>query len=63
MNDVLLLMLRRLRAPMLALIVVYGIAVGGLTLMPGQLPDGTPSNLSGGEQRPHFKLARQVELD
>ena len=39
-------MLRRLRAPMLALIVVYGISVGGLTLMPGQLPDGTPSNLS-----------------
>ncbi|MEZ5653667.1 MAG: NAD-binding protein [Burkholderiaceae bacterium] len=46
MSDVLLLMLRRLRAPMLVLIVVYGISVGGLTLMPGHLPDGTPSRLS-----------------
>lgn len=46
MSDVLLLMLRRLRAPMLSLIVVYGISVGGLTLMPGVLPDGSPGKLS-----------------
>ncbi|MEZ5659124.1 MAG: NAD-binding protein [Burkholderiaceae bacterium] len=46
MSDVFLLMLRRLRAPMLVLIVVYGVAVGGLAMMPGQLPDGTPARLS-----------------
>ncbi len=46
MNDVLLLTLRGLRAPILVLILVYGISVGGLALMPGQLPDGTPERLS-----------------
>lgn len=46
MSDVLLLILRRLRAPLLCLIAVYAISVGGLSLMPGQLPDGTPQNLS-----------------
>ncbi|MEZ5741536.1 MAG: hypothetical protein R3E68_20325 [Burkholderiaceae bacterium] len=46
MNDVLLLILRRLRVPILCLIVVYGVSVGGLTLMPGVDPDGHPHKLS-----------------
>ena len=46
MSDVFLLILRRLRAPILVLIAVYSISVGGLSMMPGVLPDGTPSRLS-----------------
>ena len=46
MSNVLLLILRRLRAPLLCLIAVYAISVGGLSLMPGELPDGTPQKLS-----------------
>ena len=46
MNDVLLLILRRMRAPLIMLIVVYAVSVFGLALMPGALPDGTPARLS-----------------
>jgi Trk K+ transport system NAD-binding subunit len=42
MSDVLVLVLRRLRAPLITLITVYAIAVIGLTLMPGVDPDGRP---------------------
>ncbi|TAG77618.1 MAG: hypothetical protein EAZ21_14520 [Betaproteobacteria bacterium] len=42
MSDVLFLILRRLRAPLIVLIIAYAIAVIGLTFMPGQLPDGRP---------------------
>ena len=35
MGDVLFLALRRLRAPLITIICVYAISVGGLTLMPG----------------------------
>jgi Trk K+ transport system NAD-binding subunit len=42
MGDVFLLALRRLRAPLVALIVAYAISVLGLTLMPGIGPDGEP---------------------
>ena len=46
MNDILLLILRRMRAPLIMLILVYAISVFGLALMPGGLPDGTPARLS-----------------
>ena len=40
MSDVLFLILRRLRAPLITVIIVYAISVGGLALIPGQTPDG-----------------------
>lgn len=43
MNSVFFLVLRRMRAPLIALIVFYAIAVLGLTLVPGVNEDGTPS--------------------
>lgn len=42
MSDVLVLILRRLRAPLITVITVYAIAVIGLTLMPGVDPEGRP---------------------
>ncbi|MBP6700635.1 MAG: NAD-binding protein [Halioglobus sp.] len=45
MGDVSLLALRRLRAPLIALILAYAISVFGLTLMPGIGPDGEPYSL------------------
>ena len=46
MSDVLFLILRRMRAPLIILILAYTVAVFGLALMPGVLPDGTPAKLS-----------------
>ncbi|MCU0814244.1 MAG: NAD-binding protein [Burkholderiaceae bacterium] len=46
MTDVLVLILRRLRAPIITLISVYAIAIFGLVLMPGTDPDGNPWRLS-----------------
>lgn len=43
MNSVFFLVLRRMRAPLIALIVFYAIAVLGLTLVPGVNADGTPA--------------------
>lgn len=43
MNSVFFLVLRRMRAPLIALIVFYAIAVLGLTLVPGVNEDGTPA--------------------
>jgi voltage-gated potassium channel len=43
MNSVFFLVLRRMRAPLIALIVFYAIAMLGLTLVPGVNPDGTPA--------------------
>lgn len=40
------LLLRRLRRPLVALILVYAVAVLGFTLVPGQQPDGTPWTMS-----------------
>lgn len=40
MNNVLLLFLRRMRAPLLVLLLVYTISIGGLVLIPGQDADG-----------------------
>jgi Trk K+ transport system NAD-binding subunit len=45
MGDVSLLALRRLRAPLIALILAYAVSVLGLTLMPGIGPDGEPHSL------------------
>ncbi|TCS35122.1 Trk K+ transport system NAD-binding subunit [Paucimonas lemoignei] len=41
MNSVFFLVLRRMRAPLIALIVVYAVSVLGLTLVPGMNADGT----------------------
>jgi len=41
-SDVLFLVLRRLRAPLVILIAVYAISVLGLALMPGVDPEGRP---------------------
>lgn len=43
MNSVFFLILRRMRAPLIVLIVFYAIAVLGLTLVPGVNADGTPA--------------------
>ena len=40
MSDILFLILRRLRAPLITVIVVYAISVGGLALIPGVTPEG-----------------------
>ncbi len=40
------LLLRRLRAPLIVLIVVYAVAVFGFTLVPGVDPDGRPWRMS-----------------
>lgn len=42
MNPVFFLFLRRMRTPLLLLIVVYTISIGGLVLMPGIDADGEP---------------------
>lgn len=46
MSDVLVLILRRLRAPIITVIVAYAIAIFGLVAMPGVDPDGRPWRLS-----------------
>jgi Trk K+ transport system NAD-binding subunit len=46
MTDILVLILRRLRAPIVTLIAVYAIAVFGLVLMPGTDPDGNPWHMT-----------------
>lgn len=43
MNSVFFLVLRRMRVPLIALIVFYAIAVLGLTIVPGVNEDGTPA--------------------
>ncbi|RJF97996.1 potassium channel family protein [Noviherbaspirillum saxi] len=43
MNSVFFLVLRRMRAPLIVLIVFYAVAVLGLTLVPGENEDGTPA--------------------
>jgi len=46
MSDILFLILRRLRAPLITVIIVYAISVGGLALIPGAPPDGTREPMS-----------------
>lgn len=43
MNSVFFIALRRMRAPLIALIVLYAIAILGLTIVPGVAEDGTPA--------------------
>jgi Trk K+ transport system NAD-binding subunit len=43
MNSAFFLVLRRMRAPIIALIVIYAIAIIGLTLVPGVDADGLPA--------------------
>jgi Trk K+ transport system NAD-binding subunit len=46
MSDILILILRRLRAPIITVIVVYAIAIFGLVAMPGADPEGRPWRMS-----------------
>ncbi len=46
MNNIVFLILRRMRTPLIAVIISFSIAVGGLTLMPGIEIDGKVSHLS-----------------
>jgi Trk K+ transport system NAD-binding subunit len=45
MNEILFMVLRRLRAPLITLIAVYAISVLGLAVMPGVDPQGNPWRL------------------
>ena len=46
MSDILFLILRRLRAPLITVIIVYAISVGGLALIPGLTPEGNREPMS-----------------
>lgn len=46
MSDILVLLLRRMRAPLITLIAVYAISIFGLVLMPGTDPQGQPWRMS-----------------
>jgi Trk K+ transport system NAD-binding subunit len=46
LDSVVFLVLRRMRAPLLTLIVLYTIAIAGLVLIPGRNPDGSSWHLS-----------------
>jgi voltage-gated potassium channel len=46
LNSILFLILRRMRAPLITVIVTYTIAVVGMTLMPGHDPAGNPWQMS-----------------
>jgi Trk K+ transport system NAD-binding subunit len=46
MGDVIFLVLRRLRAPLITVIAVYAISVGGLALIPAVDADGNPGRMS-----------------
>lgn len=46
MNDTVWLTLRRLRAPLIVLIIVYSLSVFGLWLIPGENTEGRPYSLS-----------------
>ncbi len=41
MNNIVFLVMRRMRAPLLTLLAVYAVTVLGMTLVPGRLPDGS----------------------
>ena len=45
MNEILYMVLRRLRMPLITLIAVYGISIFGLAVMPGVDPSGNPWKL------------------
>lgn len=46
MSDILVLILRRLRAPIITVIAAYAIAIFGLVAMPGVDPEGRPWHMS-----------------
>ncbi|MGE5490591.1 MAG: potassium channel family protein [Actinomycetota bacterium] len=43
MDSIVFLVLRRMRAPLIVLIVIYAVSVLGLTLVPGVTPEGQPA--------------------
>lgn len=46
MSDLLFMVMRRLRAPLITLIAVYAISIGGLALVPGTDAAGNPERMS-----------------
>ena len=46
MNEVTFVILRRLRLPLIALIVVYAVSIWGLVLIPGVDEQGNPERMS-----------------
>ena len=46
MNNIIFLILRRMRAPLIAVIVSFAVAVAGMTLMPGFDAEGNPHHLT-----------------
>jgi voltage-gated potassium channel len=46
LNNIIFLILRRMRAPLIAVITSFGIAVAGLTMMPGIEIDGKVSHMT-----------------
>ncbi|HKJ72090.1 MAG TPA: NAD-binding protein [Gammaproteobacteria bacterium] len=46
MPDVIFLLFRRMRAPLVTLILTYAVATTGLVLVPGETPDGEPWHMS-----------------
>lgn len=46
MDSIIFLILRRMRQPLLTLVVVYAVTVLGLTLIPGQDAEGNPARMS-----------------
>jgi len=46
MPEVIFLLFRRMRAPLVALIVTYAVAIVGLVLAPGEKPNGEPWHMS-----------------
>ncbi|MBU0501517.1 MAG: NAD-binding protein [Gammaproteobacteria bacterium] len=45
-DNIIFIVLRRMRVPLLALILAYAVAVLGFALIPGQGPDGSPQSMS-----------------
>jgi len=46
MTDVIFLLFRRMRTPLVALIITYAVAMVGLVLVPGEKPSGEPWHMS-----------------
>jgi voltage-gated potassium channel len=45
-SSTIFLVMRRMRAPLITLIVIFSVSVVGLTLIPGIGPDGQPARIS-----------------
>ena len=45
-SSAIFVVMRRMRAPLITLIVIFSVSVVGLTLIPGTGPDGQPARLN-----------------